>query len=42
MQDFHGKSSIQQEDDFFHKQIKLKLQEESSKMLHFENRSEIP
>ena len=42
MQDFHGKSGIQQENDFFHKQIKLKFQEESSKVLHFENRSEIP
>jgi hypothetical protein len=42
MQDFHGKSGNQQEDAFFHEQIKLKFQEESSKVLHFENRSENP
>ena len=41
MQDFHGKSSIWREDDFFHQQIKLTFTEETSKVLHFENRSEI-
>ena len=37
IQDRHGKSSIQQEEDFFHQQIGLKLKEETCEVLHLEH-----
>jgi hypothetical protein len=33
----HGKSSIQQEEDFFHQQTGLKFKEETGKVLHLEH-----
>ena len=36
IQDCHGKSCIQQEEDSFYQQIGLKFEEESNKMLHLE------
>jgi len=37
IQDFHGKSCIQQEEDSFYQQIGLKFEEETNKMLHMEH-----
>ena len=36
IQNFHSKTSIQQEEGYFHKQIGLTLEEEASKALHLE------
>ena len=36
IQDFHGKSSIQQEEVPFHQQIRLKVTAGTNKMLHLE------
>jgi hypothetical protein len=41
MQDFHAKSSIQQEEDSFHQQIKLEFREETGKVLHLEHSFEL-
>ena len=35
--DCHGKSRIQQEEDYFYQQIGLKFEEETNKMLHLEH-----
>jgi hypothetical protein len=35
--DCQGKSSIQQEEDYFHQQTGLKFKEETSKVLHLEH-----
>ena len=37
IQDCHGKSYIQQEEDSFYQQIGLKFEEETNKMLHLEH-----
>jgi hypothetical protein len=37
IQNCHGKSSIQQEEDSFHQQTGLKFKEETSKVLHLEH-----
>jgi hypothetical protein len=37
MEDCHGKSCIQQEEDYFYQQIGLKFEKETSKMLHLEH-----
>jgi hypothetical protein len=37
IQDFQGKSGIQQEKDSFHQQIGLKFKEETSEVLHLEH-----
>ena len=39
LQDFHGKSCIQQEKDSFYQQIGLKFEEETNKMLHLRHGS---
>jgi hypothetical protein len=36
-QDFHYETSIQQEEDAFHQQIRLKFKDEPSEMLYFEH-----
>jgi hypothetical protein len=36
IQDVHGKSSIQQDEIYFHQQTGLKFKEETSEMLHLE------
>jgi hypothetical protein len=36
MEDNHGKSSFQQEEDPFHQYIVIKFKEEATKMLHLE------
>jgi len=37
MQDCHGKSCIQQEENSVYQQIGLKFEEETNKMLHLEH-----
>ena len=35
--ELHGKSSIQQEEKSFHRKLRIKFKEETSKLLYFEN-----